>query len=166
MYDLFLRILRDEINSSSLIDISRIKINEYRNYLVNAFREISTENTEVQKYFNEIIKNIMRDADLLVRMRLVKNILNSIKPVDSVDTDLYSIVEKLIYFYKVFLTNFYIGVDDNIYVVFRRKCSVDNRVFMKNDIVKLDPLTCIKLYLNDCVDLIVKPYIVETIESS
>lgn len=157
MYDLFLKILREELNTTGVVDIQRIKINEYRNYLSNIIHQISTQNAEVSKYFNEIIKNILRDVDLLTRIRLVKNILSSTKPSDSVDNDFYNIVDKLIYFMKIYLSSLHVGYDNYIYVLFKNKCIVNNRVFNKGDVVKLDPSTCLKLYLSDCVELLIKP---------
>lgn len=164
MYDFFLKILRDEVNTSSLIDIQRVKLNEYRSYLNNAFYQLSTQNTEVQKYFNHIVKNILRDVDLLVRIRLVKNIMTSSRPGDSIDTDFYSIVDKIVNFMKIFISSIYIGYDSNLCVIFKNKCIVNNRIFIKGDIARLDPLTSLKLYLNDCIELITKPYITDLVE--
>lgn len=161
MYDLFLRILRDELNTSNIIDIQHVKINEYRNYLYNALYQLSTQNTETRRYFNEIVRNILKDVDLLIRVRFLKNILGSSKPSDSVDSDFYNFIDKIIYFMKILFTNFYIGQDTNMYVIFKNKCIASNRVFSKGDLVKLDSKTCLKLYLNDCVDIVIKPYVVE-----
>lgn len=166
MYDLFLKILRDEVNTKPLIDIQRVKVNEYRSYLFNMFYQLSTQSIEAQKYFNQIVKNILRDAELLIRVRLVKNILSSSKPSDSIDTDFYSILDKVVYFMKIFVSSFYTGYDNSLYVVFKKKCIINGRVFEKGDIVKLDPLNSFKLYLSDCIELITKPYIAGFLEKS
>lgn len=158
MYDLFLKLLREEVASKSIVEIQRIKLDEYREYLVNSFSQLANRGAETQKYFSEMVKKVIGDSDLLFRVRLAKYALGSSKPRESVDRELYDLADKMLQFAKLYYSSFYVGQDE-LHVVFIEKCALNGATLARGDVLRVKPADGLKLYLNNCAEPIVKPYV-------
>ncbi len=159
MYDLFLRIIREELSSSKIVNIPQTRINEYYSFMKNSLSELHVLDKDTIRYFNETIKNIEKDVDLLIRFRIVKHVLGSNISPNSFDNDMFSIIDSVIEYMKELYTGFYIGSGEKILVVFKKNCMLDNRVYRKGDIVWIDWRKGFSMFIDKCIEVVKEPYI-------
>jgi len=159
MYDLYLRLAREEILSSKPISIAGIKVSEYKMFIKNSLSQLMTIDKSSHKYFIKALENIEKDLEVFTRFRLTKIILGTEIPADSFDHDLLMIIERFIEYLKKYLSGFYIEHDENILAIFKRDCFHNNILFRKNDLAIVSPVEGVKLYIDGCVDFVKEPYI-------
>lgn len=159
MYDLFLKLVRQELASSSLINIHSIKINEYKAYMRNNLRELINLDEKSLNYFNKMLKNVFKDLDLLIRLRIVKAALGSEICEEGLDIPFLKMIEKIVEYIRVLYSGFVIENENNIAVRFKKNCYVDNRMYRKGDLVFLNNIGTFHMFMNDCIELVIEPYV-------
>jgi len=159
MYDIFLKHVRQEILSVNILELNPLKFNEYKAYVKNSLKELVNVDKQSLVFFNQLVKNIAKDVDLLVKTRFVKAILGSRLQGESVDQDFIKTVGNLIDYVKQYLSGFTIEYEGRVVSVFLRDCRVGDRLFRKGDITLLDPRTSLKLYMDQCIKILYQPYV-------
>lgn len=148
MYDLFLKLAREELSSTKLTQLDQVKLREYRSFIDSTLNSL-VKNVEAFDYFKSIVTNVLKDLDLWVRFRLVKYILNP-KSMDEVyDNQFISIIERLIELYKWFFSGLSISYRDLMFVKVKDNVVVRGRVLRRNDYVFLNVKEYVELFIND-----------------
>lgn len=148
MYDLFLKLAREELSSTKLTQLDQVKLREYKSFIDSTLNSL-IKNVEAFDYFKSIVTNVLKDLDLWVRFRLVKYILNP-KSMDEVYDNLFiSIIEKLIELYKWFFSGLSISYRDLMFVKVNDNVVIHGRVLRKNDYVFLNVKDYVELFINN-----------------
>jgi len=164
MYDIFLKQVRQEILSTNILELNPLKFNEYKSYVKNSLKELVNIDKQSLVFFNQLVKNIVKDVDLLVKTRFVKAILGSKLQGESIDQDFIKILNNMIDYVKQYLSGFTIDYEGRVVAVFLRDCRIGDRVYRRGDISLLDPYTSLKLYVDQCIKILNQPYIASILE--
>ncbi len=159
MYDLFLKLVRQELTSPTLIEIHPIKLNEYKAYMRNNLRELVNVNEKSIQYYIKMVENVFKDLDLLIRLRIIKAIIGSEITGESIDANFLYMINRAIDYLKLLFSGFIIEYENNVMVKFKKDCYVDGKMYRRGDLILLDNVTAFKLFLHECVDLVIEPYI-------
>lgn len=159
MYDVFLRLFREELQSSHITIIPRSKIDDYKGFMETSIRELFLLEREAKKYFDEVIDKSRKDLENLINMRIAKLILGSKLPEQSFDKDFLEYVAKIIDFMTKYYAGHYIEHGNKVFVEFRERCMLDGKLFEKGDIFLIDPVKALGLYVLGYANPVYKPYI-------
>jgi hypothetical protein len=159
MYDLFLRLLRDEINSDKLTSIPQIKVSEYESFMRNSMEELIYSGRDAKEIFTYIVKNILKDSELLTKLRMAKSVLNNEVSEDSIDQEVLRKNILLVRFLKLYLSRLIIDSGGKLGVVFKKDIILGNKRYKAGDLVLLPLSDALNYYLLEAVELILNPYI-------
>jgi hypothetical protein len=159
MYDLFLRLLRDEINSDKLTSIPQIKVSEYESFIKNSVEELIYSGREAKEVFTYIVKNIFRDSGLLAKFRMAKSVLNNEVSEDSIDREILRKNTLLARFLKLYLSRLIIDSGGRLGVIFKKDIILGNRRYKAGDLALLPLSDALNYYLLEAVEPILNPYI-------
>lgn len=159
MYDVFLRLFREELQSSRITIIPRSKIDDYKGFMENSIRELFFLGQEARKYFDEVIEKSRKDLENLISMRIAKLVLGSELPEQSFDKDFLEYIARLIDFISKYYAGYYIEHGNKMFVEFKEQCMFEGKLFEKGDIVLIEPIKASGLYVLGYVEPVYKPYI-------
>ncbi len=159
MYDIFLRLFREELQSSRITIIPRSKIDDYKGFMETNIRELFSLEHEARKYFDEVIEKSRKDLENLIGMRIAKLVLGSELPEQSFDKSLLEYIAKLIDFVSKYYAGYYIEYGDKVFVEFREQSMFEGKLFEKGDVALIEPIKALGLYVLGYVEPIYKPYI-------
>ncbi|OYT40842.1 MAG: hypothetical protein B6U89_00840 [Desulfurococcales archaeon ex4484_58] len=161
MYDLFLRMTREEILSPKPISLSKTKINEYKSFMNNALIQLAFNDRSTWKYFDETIFKTIDDLRLFAKFRLAKTLLSSFIPKDSLDKNILDLLDRFIELYVNIYSSFTVKYEEKFIIMVKNDTCIDNILYRKGDILMLDEKDVIKYYLLGVLDFIKEPYILE-----
>ncbi len=159
MYDLFLRLLRDEINSDRLTGIPQIKVSEYESFMRNSVEELIYSGREAKEIFTYIVKNIFKDSKLLAKLRIVKSVLNNEVSEDSIDQEILRKNILLARFLGLYLSRLIIDNGGKLGVIFKRDIVFGRKKYRVGDLALLPLSDALNYYLLEAVELILNPYV-------
>jgi len=152
MFDLYLKTIRQELESRNLVELHPLKVSEYKNFLRNTVKQLIEGGQGAEKYLSRVLDNVFRDADLLVRLRIVKAALGAGITGESVDSELLKYVEKIVDLSVKYLAGVLVEREGNIAVKFLKNCSVDGRKYRRGDVTFLSLSRALILFLQGCID--------------
>ncbi|RLG80133.1 MAG: hypothetical protein DRO13_04465 [Thermoprotei archaeon] len=161
MYDIFLRMVREELESARITTIPSSKISDYKSYIKNLFSQIPVLDESSRKYLGLVFTNVITDLDTFVRIRLVKAILGSELPRETADKILLEIVPKIVDLAKKIYSGFFVEYEGKPIVIFKHNCYHRGREYVSGDITIVDQGDAMTLYLSGCIDFIPQPYLKE-----
>jgi len=152
MFDLYLKTIRQELESRNLVELHPLKVGEYKTFLRNTVKQLIERGQGAEKYLSRVLDNIFRDVDLLVRLRIVKTALGASIAGESVDSELLRYVEKIVEFSAKYLAGVLVEREGHIAVKFLKNCSVDGRKYKRGDVTSLTMSNALIMFLKGCVD--------------
>jgi len=152
MFDLYLKTIRQELESRNLVELHPLKVGEYKAFLRSVVKQLIEGGQGAEKYLSRVLDNVFRDVDLLVRLRVVKAALGASTTGESVDSELLRCVEKIIEFSVKYLAGVLVEHESSIAVKFLKNCSVNGRKYRRGDVTFLSLSKALILFLQGCVD--------------
>jgi len=152
MFDLYLKAIRQELESRNLVELHPLKVSEYKTFLRNTVKQLIEGGQGAEKYLSRVLDNVFHDVDLLVRLRIVKTALGASITGESVDSELLKHVEKIIEFSVKYLAGVLVEREGSIAVKFLKNCSMDGRKYRRGDVTFLSLSKALTLFLQGCVD--------------
>jgi len=165
MFDLFLKLVRQELSSRELIELHPIKIGEYKAFLRNILKQLIELSSGEGKYLNIAVSNILSDVDLLVKLRIMKIALGSKIPGESIDKEILEPLNKLIEFTKSYLAGLLIEYENNIAVIFKSDLVVHGRRYKRGDVTVLPVSRALELFIQGYIDVIIEPSMKRLLET-
>lgn len=159
MYDTLLRLIREEINSDKITLIHPTKIQEYESFIKNHISDLIHIDKNSKKLFDRIVKNIVYDAELLLRLRLAKKSLGSNHPDDTIDKFILEKIDKIIDFAKLYISKFLLGVGDKLVVKCKKEFFINSEKYRPGDIVIMNAEEAFDHYISGNIELLIDPYI-------
>ncbi|ABN69746.1 hypothetical protein Smar_0640 [Staphylothermus marinus F1] len=159
MYDVFLRLIREEIGSDKITLIHPAKIQEYESFIKNNMGDLIYMSKDSKKLFNKVLENIVYDAELLIRLRLAKKSLGSDHPDEAIDKFILDKINSIVDFAKLYISKFLLGTGDKLIVKCKKECYVENRKYMPGDIVFMKAEKALINYIEGNIELFINPYL-------
>lgn len=138
MYDLFLKLTREELSSIKLAQLDPVRLREYRSFIETTLNSL-IKDIEAFDYFRSILENVVKDLELWVRFRLVKSTLNPESVNEAYDKEYVNIVGKIIDVYKWVFSGLFVSYRDLMFVKIGDNAVVRGKTLRKNDHVFLNP---------------------------
>ncbi len=165
MYDIFLKLLREEILSEKLLRIEPSRLKNYYEFLENSIENLLLVENESRKFFEEAVKNVLSDIEKLLSVRIAKKSIGSTDNDSSIDSDILSLIDLVKDFYSKYLAGFYITYEDKIAVQSLKKIYMNDWVIPEESIVLLGFKDALISYLKGDVKPLLKPYFNEVLSS-
>jgi len=163
MYDLFIKLFRDEAYSEKIQQIPYERIREYMEFMENSLKNMAVMGNS-SKYFNDTLNVIIGDVDRLARMRISKKSLGAPAPAETYDSIILSIIDKVIEFYTYYLAGFLTIHNGNILVKTLDKIVYRGKMIGKNMTMYIEPRDALINYIYGKIELVIKPYYREVIQ--
>ncbi|MET1159706.1 MAG: hypothetical protein ABWW65_01985 [Thermoprotei archaeon] len=159
MYDFFLRVLREEIESTKLVNIHLTSFNDYRSYIKNILAQASISSGNATEYVSKLVENIMRDTDMLAKIRIFKAIFNAEIPEETIDKDIVSSMRKLVDFLKTYLSGFLVTYEDKVICKLNSSLNIGKHLYRRGDLIFVEPKLASLLFINDAIECFTYPLI-------
>lgn len=162
MYDLFIKLFRDEAYSEKIQQIPYERIREYMEFMENSLKNMAVMGNS-SKYFNDTINVIIGDVDRLARIRIAKKSLGAPAPTETYDMIVLLVIEKVIEFYTYYLAGFLATYNGRILVKTLDKTIYRGKIIGKNMIIYMEPRDALINYIYGKIEPVIKPYYREVI---
>ncbi len=162
MYDVFLKLLREELATDKLPVIDPSRLRGYYEFIEAGIENLIIMGAESRRYFDEALRASHSDASRLIDIRLMKKALNP-GPHEGFDKLFLDVLDKLRKFYREYMAGFYVTSGDRIAVITTREIRYKGRNIGKNSLVMLGLKDALILYLGGSIIPIIKPYFEEII---
>lgn len=165
MYDVFLKLLREELLSEKISGIEPSRLKNYYEFLENSVENLLLVESESRKFFEETMKNVLSDIGKLLSVRIAKKSLGSSSGDNSIDSVILSMIDLVKDFYSKYLAGFYITYEDKIAVQSLKDICVGDWIIPSGSVVLLGFREAMIKYLEGSVKPLLKPYFEEILSS-
>ncbi len=165
MSEVFLRLIREELNTAKLGSLPQQKYLEIEEHVNKAFLRVHELDELSLEVLQGVIKRLNDDLEKYAEIRILKSRSATVIPENTVDYDVIKAVIRLIEVEKHVLSPFVVRHADKFLYLFRKPCVIGERRFKKNDIVELSVVEMIVASIYECGEVLEKP-IVKLIKSA
>ncbi len=148
MYDIFLKLVREELTTGKLLSLPDAKISDFQDFIRSSVTMLHNTPLESRKFFIEAYKKAIRDAENLLRIRVAKICLGARHDGETYDSEMLSSISAIIDFYRDLIIGAYIMPSrDSVVVKFKTGIEISGRKYRAGDIAPVDIRKALGLYI-------------------
>ncbi len=158
MYDIFLKLVREELTTGKLLSLPDAKISDFQDFIRSSITMLHNTPLESRKFFIEAYKKAIHDADSLLRIRVAKTCLGARHDGETYDSEMLNSIGAIIDFYRDLIIGAYVMPSrDSVVVKFNAGVKINGRNYRAGDIAPLDIRKALGLYILGVVEPIKQP---------
>ncbi len=158
MYDVFLKLVREELTTGKLLSLPDAKISDFQDFIRSSITMLHSTPLESRKFFIEAYKKAIRDAENLLRIRVAKICLGARHDGETYDSEMLSSISAIIDFYRDLITRAYVmPTRDSVVVKFKAEVKIDGRNYRAGDIAPIDIGKALGLYILGAAEPLKQP---------
>ncbi len=153
MINRYLSLVRDEVKTGKITRLGRNIVEEYLRNIYSTLFELKAGGVLSEELFHKYIVKMAGDADLLVRLRIMKAVLGADTGEDSIDTNVLEGIKRIVVFLRDYIAGNLLLIPDMSVVVRARETLVyRGRIWREGDIGAMDLATASFYYAQELVE--------------
>lgn len=158
MSEHLLRITREELQSSSVVQLSQQRFLNTLNIVTRLLSRLHELNATEKEAIYGVLRRMRDDVELLAKIRLVKTIVAKGAPSESIDTGVLEVLQALVRAEEALLSPLTVRHGNKIAYLFNRSCELYGKVYRKNELALLEPKELVLAYIYGCGEVFEEPF--------
>lgn len=159
MSDVVIRIIREELRNSGLIQIPRSKLQDISSVLMKMLWKIHITSEESKLIVSRILNNMEQDIEILARTRLLKLILKNELAQGSFDEKISILLMNIIKAERDLMSPLVVKYHDKVLYFFKKTCIVNSKIYRAYDMALLDLEDLVFAEINNCGETLRHPFL-------